>query len=261
MPPVGNDVVDFAAPGNPGKSGDFRFCQRVFTPEERHWNAQSSCPDEHLWAVWAAKEAAYKAVCRVNPTVCSIPKRYPVHGAVSRVLASRGETRGDPISWERNGERYRRFQAADQRVKKREPSPFILTPQGRLALRIDATEDWVHAMAAGSEAELDRLCCRVDRLEGSVDPSAFVRENLLREIARRTGCPAADLRIVKDPAGAGAPRVLLQGRLLTTRISLSHDGRFAAFVFVLPSEAIEKREPFSMVQRAFFRDGFPFLRA
>jgi hypothetical protein len=67
--------------------------------------------------------------------------------------------------------------------------------------------------------------------ERCVDPSAFVREILFREISCRLGCIADDLSIAKDHGGTGAPCVMFRGLLLTREVSLSHDGRFAAFAF------------------------------
>jgi hypothetical protein len=100
-----------------------------------------------------------------------------------------------------------------------------------MALRIALTADWVHALAAGSGVALERLYRRVVDLDGAGDPSAFVREILLREIALIPGCAACDLSVIQDPGGPGAPRVLFRGRVLTAEVSLSHDGRFAAFAF------------------------------
>jgi phosphopantetheine--protein transferase-like protein len=199
---VGNDIVDLAAPGNLGKSGDGRFLGRVFTAEERAFIAGSARPDTLLWALWAAKEAAYKAVSRGDPAVCSIPRQY-------RVVLDRG-----------NAERTVALLTGK-----------VITPRGELALRIALTADWVHALAAESGAALERLCQRVDDLDGAGDPSAFVRKTLLREIARFLGCAACDLSVIKDPGGLGTPRVLFRGRVLTAEVSLSHDGRFAAFAF------------------------------
>jgi phosphopantetheine--protein transferase-like protein len=202
LPPVGNDVVDLAAPGNLGKSGDGHFLGRVFTAEERALIAGAARPDALLWAFWAAKEAAYKAVSRGDPAVCSIPRQY-------RVVLDTENAAG----------------TATRLAGK------VITPRGELVLRIALTADWVHVLAAGSEAALDRLCQRVEGMDGAGDPSAFVREALLREIARRLDCPAGDLSIVKDPDGPGVPRVLFRGRFLAAEVSLSHDGRFTAFAF------------------------------
>jgi len=199
---VGNDIVDLAAPGNLGKSGDVRFLDRVFTVEEQAFIAGSARPDALLWALWAAKEAAYKALSRGNPAVCSIPRQY-------RVVPDKGHAAGT---------------AALLTGK-------VITPGGELALRVALTADWVHALAAGSEAALDRLCRRLEDLDGAGDPPAFVRKVLLREIARFLGCAACDLSVIKDPGGPGAPRVLFRGRVLAAEVSLSHDGRFAAFAF------------------------------
>ncbi len=222
MPLVGNDVVDFAAPGNVGKSGDSRFCRRVFTAEEQALIAGSTCPDELLWTIWAAKEAAYKAVSRDDPAVSSVPRCYQIiHGDGAQFIS------------------HGKINCA--------PSPWISTPRGELALWIDVTKERVHAVTAGSEADLDLLCRRVDRLDGAGDPATVVRENIIREIARCIGCSTGDLRVVKDPTGPGAPRVLLCGRLLTVWISLSHDGRFTAFAFVPVFEKTKRGGLFPMI--------------
>jgi hypothetical protein len=211
LPPVGNDVVDLAAPGNPGKSGDDRFCGRVFTAEERALISGAPQPDALLWALWAAKEAAYKAISRGDPAVCSIPRQYRI------------EINGDSALFISHGKINRAL------------SPFItgrvITPAGELALRIALTANWVHALAAGSETVLDRLCRRVEALNGAGDPSAIVRKGLLREVARHLCCPVGDLSVIKDSGGSGAPGVLFRSRPLAVEVSFSHDGRFTAFAF------------------------------
>lgn len=205
MPGVGNDVVDLKDPENIGKSKDDRFLCRVFTAGERELIASVPSPDTLLWSLWAAKEAAYKAVSSADPAVCSIPRRYRV------VLEAEDATR-----------------------KIVRLAGKVITPRGELVLEVAVSADWVHALAAGAEEALKRLCQRVKRLEGgkgAVNPSAFVRGALLREIARRLDCPVGDLSVVKNQDGLGAPRVLFRGELLAAEVSLSHDGRFAAFAF------------------------------
>lgn len=205
LPGVGNDVVDLKDPENIGKSRDDRFLCRVFTAGERELIASVPSPDTLLWSLWAAKEAAYKAVSSADPAVCSIPRRYRV------VLEAEDATR-----------------------KIVRLAGKVITPRGELVLEVAVSADWVHALAAGAEEALKRLCQRVKRLEGgkgAVNPSAFVRGALLREIARRLDCPVGDLSVVKNPDGLGAPRVLFRGELLAAEVSLSHDGRFAAFAF------------------------------
>ena len=210
MPGVGNDVVDLKEPANRGKSGDDRFLDRVFTAEERELIAGARSPDTLLWSLWAAKEAAYKAVSGGDPSVCSIPRRY-------RVLLDGGEASGT----------FDAAQGSEGRLAGR-----VITPRGEVALRITVTDDYVHAVAAGSESVLAGIIQRVDRVdcaEDAGDESAFVRRQLLREIACRLDCPVADLAVLKEQPGSDAPSVFLRGRPLAANISLSHDGRFAAF--------------------------------
>lgn len=205
MPGVGNDVVDLKDPENIGKSRDGRFLDRVFAEQERELIARAPSPDMLLWSLWAVKEAAYKAVSRYDPAVCSIPHRYPVlldaEDATRKIVHLTGK---------------------------------VVTPRIELVIEIDISTEWVHAVAAGSPEALQRISRRIMRLDGgkgAADPASFVRGALLREIARRLDCSIGSLSVVKNPDGLGAPRVCLRGRALAAEISLSHDGRFAAFAF------------------------------
>lgn len=205
MPPVGNDVVDLKLPENQGKSGDDRFLGRVFTSEERDRIAGAAHPESFLWALWAAKEAAFKVVSRDDPTVASTSRRYDI--------------RLDPSP-----------------VSETCLTGRAITPRGELVLRIIVTDDYVHAVSTATESNLDGIFQRVDRMGVGGDPgeaSDFVRRQLLREIARCLDCPLGELSVGKEPLGPGAPFVLRRGQPLDIEISLSHDGRFAAFAFMI----------------------------
>ena len=205
MPPVGNDVVDLKHPENKGKSRDDRFLGRVFTAEERDRIARAARPETLLWALWAAKEAAFKVVSRDDPAACSTPRKYAI------IL--------DPLELSATCLAGR-----------------AITPRGELALRITVTDDYVHALSAATESDLDTVFQRVDRIDVGEDPeeaSDFVRRRLLGEIARCLDCPLEELSVGKEPLGPGAPFVLRQEQPLAVEISLSHDGRFAAFAFMI----------------------------
>jgi phosphopantetheine--protein transferase-like protein len=214
LPGVGNDVVDLKEPGNRGKSRDHRFIDRVFTARERERIAGAESPDALLWSLWAAKEAAYKAVSSSDPSVGSIPRRY-------QVLLDDGEASGTIDAAQRSGGRL---------------AGRVITPRGEVALRITVTDDYVHAVAAGSDAAFAGIIQRVDRMDDGGNPgdaSAFIRGQLLREIACRLECPVADLAVRKAQSGSDAPGVFLRDRPLAANVSLSHDGRFAAFALAL----------------------------
>jgi phosphopantetheine--protein transferase-like protein len=210
LPPVGNDVVDLADSENIGKSEDVRFCHRVFNDEELSAIAGSDRPDSILWAIWAAKEAAYKAVSRGNPSVCSIPKKYPVfiEPPFMRLLSI------PPVSTET---------LLDGKVK---------APLCELTVRISIVEDSVHAVAVQAPEALRRIISRVKRMDSVKDDSSEIaRKILLEEIKVRLGCHTDDLSIVKEKRGPGVPFVFFRGRQIPAEISLSHDGRFVAFAF------------------------------
>lgn len=213
LPGVGNDVVDLKEPENSGKCGDERFLARVLTAEERRLVVISGEPDAILWSFWAAKEAAYKAVSSSDQAVCSIPRRY-------HVLLDGGES--DTTKAHVTG-------------LNGELSGRVMTPVGEVALRITMTRDYVHALVAGSAAGFAGIVHRVDRMEGGEtdDPSEFVRGQLLREIARKLDCTVEDLAVRNRPSGSGSPNVYFQHQPLAAEISLSHDGRFAAFALRL----------------------------
>ncbi|MEI7638026.1 MAG: 4'-phosphopantetheinyl transferase superfamily protein [Syntrophus sp. (in: bacteria)] len=83
MTSIGNDIVDLTSPDSIGKSLDRRFIARVFTPEEQERIDRSDSPDTTLWMVWAAKEAAFKAVIKLKPGLSFTHRAYVVTSPLS----------------------------------------------------------------------------------------------------------------------------------------------------------------------------------
>ncbi|MDJ0785554.1 MAG: 4'-phosphopantetheinyl transferase superfamily protein [Myxococcota bacterium] len=77
-PLIGNDVVDLRDPeARPGASHP-RFERRVFGDRERRSIEASACRERSLWAHWAAKEAAFKALRRQRPDLPFHPRGFEV---------------------------------------------------------------------------------------------------------------------------------------------------------------------------------------
>jgi phosphopantetheinyl transferase (holo-ACP synthase) len=209
---VGNDIVDLRDPDNAGKSGDSRFISRVLTVGEQERIAGAANPDQLLWAFWAAKEAAYKAVSRIDPAVHSIPRSY-------------GVMLDDPLSV-----------GAAEALSRPEIRLVgeVRTPRGGVSLWLFLNDEYVHALAAFGDHDLETVVHGVHRLEGAGDASDFGRRQLLREIGRLGNHPVDDLALDRGPADLDPPRVFLRGSPLSAEISLSHDGRFTAFALRLP---------------------------
>ncbi len=108
--PVGNDVVDLEDPENQPEALHPRWDLRVFTPEERNHLHDALRPHHERWAMWAAKESAYKAAAKVNSGVPFFPNRFRV------------DFRSPAEAWVRH-----------------ELGPFNV--------RLSRTEQWVHAVA------------------------------------------------------------------------------------------------------------------
>jgi len=209
---VGNDIVDLRAPGACGKACDARFVQRVLTVEERHELLRSESPDTLLWAFWAAKETAYKAVSKIYPDLSSAPGRFyvmfdsPKPGGLSGHMDGRVKTPGA---------------TARIRVFFHENHVHCI---GTTAARNGLNEiSWgVRAISPGGKNKHPHVC-----------ESAFVRKFAKERIARHTGRHGNDIRIQRDnmAQGLGPPIVYFNGKKADLDISLSHDNRFVAFAF------------------------------
>ena len=63
---MGVDVVDLTDPRTRDRSGDSRFLDRVFAPGERARIRAAADPSREVWVLWAAKEAAFKVVSKLQ---------------------------------------------------------------------------------------------------------------------------------------------------------------------------------------------------
>ena len=75
---LGNDIVSLKQAGIQNKSRHSRFLDRVFTSSEQSAIANSSNPDAILWMMWAAKEAAYKVISKIQPLPIFAHKKFEV---------------------------------------------------------------------------------------------------------------------------------------------------------------------------------------
>jgi len=194
---VGNDIVDLADPETRQQGLHPRFDERVFRPSERALLERSDSPHLLRWALWAAKESAYKALKRLDPELVFSPKRFAVEPCALPVAGSQGVAEGHIVH---------RGQVLD------------------LQVQVDGT--CLHAVARGTRAAGARLLWRVERA-GS-DPGATVRRLAATAIGSALGLDPAAIQIARRP-----PVAIHRGRLLEADVSLSHHGRFVAFVCAL----------------------------
>ncbi|MGB5302419.1 MAG: 4'-phosphopantetheinyl transferase superfamily protein [Gemmatimonadota bacterium] len=200
---VGNDVVDLRDPENQPEAIHSRFDARVFTWNERARILAADSPHRMRWALWAAKESAYKVARKLDSRVYFSPRAFTV-----RIPG--GETEG--------------------------PHPYLAEvshPLGQFQVCLEATNEWVHAVASVSGTgvakanwQLRSMGREAARRLPGVEASARVRKLARSAIASALSAVPSD--IVIAAAAKRVPRVTWRGQRLPVDLSLSHHGRFVA---------------------------------
>ncbi|MFP4160038.1 MAG: 4'-phosphopantetheinyl transferase superfamily protein [Desulfobacterales bacterium] len=188
-----------------------RFVSRVLTDNEKRFFDRSAARDIYLWAAWAAKETAYKALVKTREDIASWPSLY--------------EARFDCED----------FPGISQCRGVVETAAYSV----RVILYIN--DGYVHCVGtAAGGASVDALCSGVDEIAPDRrDPpgrSEAVRQAAIRSISRLTQVSPSDMEIKRhrNKRGFGPPLLYISGKPSGIDLSLSHHGRFAAFAFTLP---------------------------
>jgi hypothetical protein len=210
---VGNDVVDLKTPEARNKSLDVRFIQKTLNRDEQQVVFVSAKPDSILWALWAAKETAYKAVSKSIPDITSAPRCYPV--------------------------------TLDCGDRDAEAFGAVYTPVGVVPVKIFFHSDYVHCIGGtGCSRNLEEILFGLGEIRSDEEPffyslsereSLTARKLIKKRIASCFGRNPDDIHVVCEngPRSHGPPKVCFKGQKGQIDISLSHDGRFAAYAFLL----------------------------
>ena len=190
---IGNDVVDLGDPEVGVGAQHPRFAERVFTPAERHRIASDPSPQRLRWALWAAKESAYKALRRVRPDIGFSPRQFRVELGIAVDGTARGLVRWRDQSF-------------------------------ALCLRADAA--CVHVWAAQAELAPVALLTHAATVPTTELRGPRPRGSALlrRVLAGRREFAGAAIEIERQ---GRLPRLRIDGA--DVPVSFSHHGRFAAF--------------------------------
>lgn len=215
---VGNDIVDIGAPGAKNKSSNQRFTAKILTLDEARAVRCDRRPDAVLWALWAAKETAYKTISKSFPGASSAPLKY-------RVMMEQGNSTG-----------------------------MVETPYGNVAVKFFFHETHINCIGIdGTIKDLDLVlwgygpanCPENAPLSPSMRESAAARALAIGHIARHCGINAHAMEIKNDlhAHGTGPPVLYVNGKRGMIDISLSHDERFAAYAFCIRSDNPHAHRP------------------
>ena len=198
---VGNDVVDLRAPAIAQHHLRPRFIQRVLCESEQAGLALAEEPKRMLWALFAAKEAAYKVAVKLgmNPGF---------------------EHRNFEVSPEFDSVQYR-----DLRMHLRMSGG----PEAVHAITATTTETVLFAAAAAT-GSMDNSAAARSLLCTTVGAVLQCDAGEL-EVVREPTPGSWD--------GFAPPRLLQRGAPIDADVSLSHDGRFIGFAAYLLAVAID----------------------
>ncbi len=237
---VGNDVVDMLDPRLDGKAEDGRFIERVLSPSERQLLDASSDPTLELWCLWAAKEAAYKAVSKLRPDP-------PVFSHAAFVVDwADPTTPSGPSAPVRSG--VVRFEEVLTPVAvTRPPGALHALAHASFPAQASPTVGWgLEPLASpgaawhGTLPELmEHLSAQEQEAVHSVQ-SAAVRLAARAVIATALRVDERRVEIVCDPGpyGRRPPRVHLDGTPTGADVSLSHSGRWIAWAYWVEPPAV-----------------------
>lgn len=250
---IGNDVMDLAHRSCRARKPGDRLLRRILDPTEHAWledrlpGGPWSAP---LWALWAAKEAAFKATSRkglpagvFSPTtwVCDLELTTVDSAVGPGSMSIRGTVRGPSL---RNPVIVRGTSDGEHL--------HVIGWTGRETDEHPALETGVHRIPEGSELDALRARFTDDEWEGvHSTPSAIVRleareqlRTMMAEAAEGSLDPSAvEILTSPGPDGRGLPgrtppSLRMNGRTVTEwDLSLSHHGRYVAWVLTRNRDA------------------------
>jgi phosphopantetheinyl transferase (holo-ACP synthase) len=208
---------------------DLRFLRKILTDAEIDRVRCSDKPDVMLWSFWACKEAVYKVIKKQTGDAAFVPRRWSVHFQPS---APSAETGGLPPVG---------TPSRDRNVTSISRGHVVVSEKHEIPFFLFSSTSYVHCLAADQSVFLDQaVWCVVaspDDEDGKgKDPSPFTRSCLAQSLSAVLHADEARIKISRVRGKRGElkpPAVYLDGIEMNIDVSLSHDGRFVAYAYLL----------------------------
>ena len=198
---IGNDIVDLAQAARDSNWQRGGFLEKLFTPHEQQLIHSAADPNVLVWLLWSMKESAYKAVIRkTNQRFFAPPKLQCCN------LVFRSETVTGSVFF--NKTRYHTTSSVTSR--------YISTV----------------AIATPGNESIDEAVVPIECVEYA-HQHRVIREAVKHHAARCFSVLPSQIEVQKNRAGV--PSLVIQygtEKPVHKFLSLSHHGRYGAFVFV-----------------------------
>ncbi len=243
---IGNDVMDLLHPRCEKRARTDPLLDRILTPEERAW--LDTTPDEAawtigLWALWAAKEAAFKVFCKLGAGEPFIPKVY-------RCRLRTAALEGSPFLRIQGTVRHRQDDTpVTVDGSSNRSYVHLIAWNGSVERpRRDRLEIGIEEMDEDTELSLDDLRSRFTAEEwAGIYSLRSARARLLARARIRSHLPTlglapppalgegrVEIRTPGERPGRAAPRIWFDGsEVEDLDLSLSHHGRFVAWALLV----------------------------
>lgn len=222
---LGNDIVNLAAPRTENKFLNQKFLNRIFTNQEQSTIDSFNNPKDKskiFWAIWAAKEASFKACQKQEPTLIFAHKKFEIKFDI------------DLTAINSNG-----YSLLNQHI-----TGIGYYKDNLLTLRCQFTESLVHAIAL--LVDPNKIFNNFDKVKYDifiVDSENHIQESLTTRFYAKQFLISCGLEepieiirkksIINNIQLNGPPTVFRQGRELSAiEISLSHDYGLGAIAFI-----------------------------
>jgi phosphopantetheinyl transferase (holo-ACP synthase) len=230
--------VDLREPANTGKSRNSRFLKKILTDAEIEFVQNAENPDMALWSLWACKETAYKVIKKSFPDAAFLPRRwavifnparlgFPRHQPEEGFAAARGRSRYycEPTAPAGGSTKFQSVYSYGE---------VVIPGKDRVYIRLTSNPQYVHCVGADVLTALDKLIWSVDALpeKEKINPSLYLRNYLGQSLAKHFSGNFRHIKIkrTRENGELQPPLVYINGRKTDIDISLSHDGRFIAYV-------------------------------
>ncbi len=197
---IGNDIVDLAQARRESNWQRKGFLNKVFTSHEQQLIHTASDPDVMVWTLWSMKESAYKVMVRETGRRFFAPHQLACHLSATRSDALEGSVF------------YQRTYYTTSSVTAR----HIATA----AFSADGVQSFTQVIVPFERTDYQHQ-------------HRVIRDTIKQYFATRFSIDESRIQIQKSEFGVPALVIIdSAGRTMSQPISISHHGRYGAFVMV-----------------------------